>query len=69
MKLMNLLKLLYVNLTIFWISKNNIDINYTFIKDDKFMDKMLNWKYIRDIFTNEINDFILESNINIIDIH
>ena len=46
-------------------NKNNIDISYTFIKDDKFINKILNWKNIRNMFTNEINDFISESKISI----
>jgi hypothetical protein len=46
-------------------NKNFIDISYTFIDDDEFIDKILNWKNIRNMFTNEINNFILESNTNI----
>ena len=46
-------------------NKNNINISYTFIKDDKFINKILNWKNIRKMFTNEITDFIFESKTNI----
>ncbi len=45
--------------------KNNfIEVKYTFIDDVKFIEKMLNWKNIRKMFTNEIDDLIIESEIN-----
>ena len=45
------------------LDKNkNIKCSYTFIKDKKLIDKMLNWQKVRDIFTNEINDFMNKIN-------
>jgi transposase len=47
----------------YYLGKNNIiECSYTFINDKKFINKMLRWQTIRDMFSNEISDFNNDSN-------
>lgn len=57
----------YIKLVIckpkYYLDKNNIiNCSYTFIEDKKLINKMLRWQTVRDMFTNEINDFIDNTN-------
>jgi transposase len=47
----------------YYLDKNNIiNCSYTFINDKKLIKKILNWQTVRDMFSNEINDLINDSN-------